>query len=285
MLVLLLSLFTWLPSIIWLCLHTPLCRPDSIYSACLSLEDKDKKQKGFNRQGRSGFSWQCRPFFFLSPPYSLGFWHIKTIEQDKIYRERPTISELFLRHPAEWPWRETCCGITRWENISSGKRKTTKKYQSHRQIRPREMECFADRIGFFFFFFTYFGYFAPFSFHSYSARRKRAGCRAISKYCGCLRFPRLTTLFLNIQPFILSYFSQSFFLFICGSSFNHSHIFRVSHHVATCVASFVFSSPWVNPIYPSGLFLSLSFLFPPFGYLLSLDEPIDDVRFDRFLGQ
>lgn len=88
----LLSLFTWLPSIIWLCLHTPLCRSGSIYSACLSLEDRDKKQKGFNRQGRSGFSWQCRPFFFLSPPYSLGFWHIETIEQDKICRERPTIS-------------------------------------------------------------------------------------------------------------------------------------------------------------------------------------------------
>jgi hypothetical protein len=104
MLVLLLSLFTWLPSIIWLCLHTPLCRSDSIYSACLSLEDKDKKQKGFNRQGRSGFSWQCRPFFFLSPPYFLGFWYTETIEQDKICsRERPTISELFLRHPAEWP--------------------------------------------------------------------------------------------------------------------------------------------------------------------------------------
>lgn len=233
----LLSLFTWLPSIIWLCLHTPLCRSGSIYSACLSLEDRDKKQKGFNRQGRSGFSWQCRPFFFLSPPYSLGFWHIETIEQDKICRERPTISELFLRHPAEWPWRETCCGITRWEKISSGKRKTTKKYQSHRQIRPREMECFADRIRFFFFF-TYFGYFAPFSFHSYSVRKKRAGCRAISKYCGCLR---LTSPFLNIQPFILSYFSRLFYLF--AALLSTTHTFFVFHITLQLVSHLLFSPP------------------------------------------
>lgn len=213
MLVLLLSVYlmTWLPSIIWLYLHTPLCRSDSIYSACLSLEDKDKKQKGFNRQGRSGFSGQCRPFFFLSPPYSLGFWHIETIEQDKIYRERPTISELFLRHPAEWPWRETCCGITRWENISSGKRKTTKSISP--TARSDREKWTVLRIEFVFFFLPYVLWlFRSIFFALLFRRRKRVGCRAISKYCGCLRFPRLTSPSLNIQPFFR--ISLAFFIYL-----------------------------------------------------------------------
>jgi hypothetical protein len=101
------------------------------------------------------------------------------------------------------------------------------------------MECFADRIRFFFF--TYFGYFAPFSFHSYSAQRKRAGCRAISKYCGCLRFPRLTSPFLNIQPFILSYFSRLFDLF--ATLLSTTHTFFVFHITLQLMSHLLFSPP------------------------------------------
>ncbi len=242
MLVLLLSLFTWLPSIIWLCLHTPLCRSDSIYSACLSLEDKDKKQKGFNRQGRSGFSWQCRPFFFLSPPYFLGFWYTETIEQDKICsRERPTISELFLRHPAEWPWRETCCGITRWENISSGKRKTTKKYQSHRQFRPREMECFADRIRFFFFFYVLWVFRAIF-FSLLFRPEEKGRMQSDFKVLRMSPFSSFDNTLFEYSTFF-SFVFLSVFFYLFAALLSTTHTFFVFHITLQLVSHLLFSHP------------------------------------------
>lgn len=115
------------------------------------------------------------------------------------------------------------------------------------------MECFADRIRFFFFFYVLWLFRAI--FFSLLFRPEEKG-RMQSDFKVLRMSPFDITLF-EYSTFHSFVFLSSF-LFICGSSFNHSHIFRVSHHVATCVASFVFSSPWVNPIYPSGLFLSLS---------------------------